>query len=84
MGIGITSAQNFLELNEKSAGLFLGTSIHETAQVTGAGFIYDETFGTVNVGQNAVTVKLVRNLSMIIVIPLITILYQKESSSQKN
>ena len=75
---------NFLELNEKSAGLFLGTSIHETAQVTGAGFIYDETFGTANVGKNAVTVKLVRNLSMIIVIPLMTILYQKESSSQKD
>ena len=75
---------NFLELGEKSAGLFLGTSIHETAQVTGAGFIYDETFGTVNVGKYAVTVKLVRNLSMIIVIPLMTILYRRESSSQKN
>ena len=75
---------NFLDLNEKSAGLFLGTSIHETSQVTGAGFIYDETFGTANVGKNAVTVKHVRNLSMIIVIPLMTILYQKESSSQKN
>ena len=75
---------NFLELSEKSAGLFLGTSIHETAQVTGAGFIYDETFGTVNVGKNAVTVKLVRNLSMIVVIPLMTILYQRESSSHKN
>ena len=75
---------NFLELGEKSAGLFLGTSIHETAQVTGAGFIYDETFGTLNVGKYAVTVKLVRNLSMIVVIPLMTILYQKQSSAQKN
>tara|TARA_B100000029_G_scaffold198321_1_gene196390 strand:+ start:33155 stop:34237 length:1083 start_codon:yes stop_codon:yes gene_type:complete len=74
---------NFLGLGEKSAGLFLGTSIHETAQVTGAGFIYDETFGTLNVGKYSVTVKLVRNLSMIIVIPLMTILYQRESTSQK-
>ena len=71
---------NFLEFSEKNAGLFLGTSIHETAQVTGAGFIYDETFGTANVGKNAITVKLVRNLSMVFVIPLMTILYKKSST----
>ena len=71
---------NFLEFSEKNAGLFLGTSIHETAQVTGAGFIYDETFGTENVGKNAITVKLVRNLSMVFVIPLMTILYKKSST----
>ena len=71
---------NILEFTEKNAGLFLGTSIHETAQVTGAGFIYDETFGTENVGKNAITVKLVRNLSMVFVIPLMTILYKQSSS----
>jgi uncharacterized integral membrane protein (TIGR00698 family) len=70
---------NLLEFSEKNAGLFLGTSIHETAQVTGAGFIYDETFDKENVGKYAITVKLVRNLSMVFVIPIMTILYKKSS-----
>jgi uncharacterized integral membrane protein (TIGR00698 family) len=72
---------NILELSEKATGLFLGTSIHETAQVSGAGLIYDETFGTSNVGKSAITVKLVRNLSMIFVIPFMTIMYKKSTDN---
>ena len=62
------------------AGLFLGTSIHETAQVTGAAMMYDETF-KVTAGQTstdvAVVTKLVRNLLMVIVIPLMAYLYAR-------
>ena len=32
--------------DELSIGLFLGTSIHETAQVAGAGLIYSEQFNS--------------------------------------
>jgi len=62
------------------AGLFLGTSIHETAQVAGASLMYDETF---NVSASpccadvAVVTKLVRNLLMVVVIPLMAYLYAR-------
>jgi uncharacterized integral membrane protein (TIGR00698 family) len=61
-------------------GLFLGTSIHETAQVAGAGLIYDQSFNiraAPSVADIAVVGKLVRNVTMVIVIPLVTYLYAK-------
>jgi len=62
------------------AGLFMGTSIHETAQVTGAAMMYDETFrvATSPSGTDvAVVTKLVRNLLMVVVIPLMAYLYAR-------
>ena len=59
-------------------GLFLGTSIHETAQVAGAGLIYDQTFNvtaTPSAADIAIVSKLVRNVLMIVVIPAVTYLY---------
>ncbi len=63
-----------------NTGLFLGTSIHETAQVAGAGLIYDQSFNitaTPSVADIAVVGKLVRNVMMVVVIPGITYLYAK-------
>ncbi len=57
------------------AGLFLGTSIHETAQVAGAGLMYEAQFDSPETLDIATVTKLVRNLSMIAVIPLVGILY---------
>ena len=60
------------------AGLFMGTSIHETAQVTGAAMMYDETFRVTTspcCTDVAVVTKLVRNLLMVVVIPLMAYLY---------
>ena len=59
-------------------GLFLGTSIHETAQVAGAGLIYDQSFNITtspSAADVAIVSKLVRNVLMIVVIPLITYMY---------
>jgi uncharacterized membrane protein YadS len=86
-------------------GLFLGTAIHETAQVAGAGLMYEQQFGrpedlplpagvaaerdglapeTAATAERedltlkaAMTTKLVRNLSMGIVIPLMAVLYHR-------
>ncbi|MBM3956462.1 MAG: putative sulfate exporter family transporter, partial [Gemmatimonadetes bacterium] len=61
-------------------GLFLGTSIHETAQVTGAALMYDQTFGVTGspcCADVAVVTKLVRNLSMAAVIPFMAYLYAR-------
>ncbi|HNP66034.1 MAG TPA: putative sulfate exporter family transporter [Woeseiaceae bacterium] len=57
------------------AGLFLGTSIHETAQVAGAGLMYEAQFASPETLNIATVTKLVRNLCMIAVIPLVGILY---------
>jgi uncharacterized integral membrane protein (TIGR00698 family) len=57
------------------AGLFLGTSIHETAQVAGAGLMYQTQFGAPVALDIATVTKLVRNLCMVAVVPLVGILY---------
>ena len=61
------------------AGLFLGTSIHETAQVVGAGMIYQAQFDAPVALDTATVTKLVRNLSMIALIPLVGVLYGSEA-----
>jgi len=65
-------------------GLFLGTAIHETAQVAGAGLMYEQQYGSPEAlaMKAAMTTKLVRNLSMGIVIPLMAILYHRRRSRQ--
>ena len=61
----------------RMAGLFLGTSIHDTAQVAGAGLLYRQQFGAPEALDTATVVKLVRNLSMAGVIPLMAFLYRR-------
>lgn len=63
------------------AGLFLGTSIHETAQVAGAGLMYEEQYAAPRALDIATVTKLVRNLCMIAVIPLVGILYAADQKS---
>ncbi len=63
------------------AGLFLGTSIHETAQVAGAGLMYEAQYNSPVAMELATVTKLVRNLCMIAVIPLVGILYGSERGS---
>ena len=64
-----------------AAGLFLGTAIHETAQVAGAGLIYGQLFETEAVLNTATLTKLIRNSFMAIVIPLLAYLFHR---NQKN
>ena len=64
--------------NVVEVGLFLGTSIHETAQVAGAGLIYDQSFNVTtspSAADIAIVSKLVRNVLMIAVIPAVTYVY---------
>jgi uncharacterized integral membrane protein (TIGR00698 family) len=64
------------------AGLFLGTSIHETAQVAGAGMMYEAQYSAPVALNIATVTKLVRNLCMIAVIPLVGILYGRELAKE--
>ena len=62
------------------AGLFTGTSIHETAQVAASGLIYDQTYGTSagpTTADVAMVTKLVRNVLMAVVIPVMTFVYAR-------
>ena len=60
-------------------GQFLGTAIHDTAQVAGAGLLYSQRFGAPEALETAAVTKLVRNLFMIGVIPLMALLYRRDS-----
>ncbi len=63
--------------NAHSAGLFLGTAIHDTAQVAGAGLIYRQQYSAPEALDAATVVKLVRNLFMALVIPLMAFVYHR-------
>lgn len=57
------------------AGMFLGASIHETAQVAAAGVMYQAQYGAPVALDVATVTKLVRNLSMLALIPLAGVLF---------
>ncbi len=64
------------------AGLFLGTAIHDTAQVAGAGLLYVQQFGAPEALDTATVTKLLRNLLMLLVIPLMGVLYARSTPEQ--
>lgn len=64
------------------AGLFLGTAIHDTAQVTGAALIYDQLYQMPQVVDAATVTKLTRNLFIIAIIPFVSYLFFNKSKEQ--
>lgn len=62
-----------------ASGLFMGTSVHETAQVAGAGLVYQQYYGDPQALDVATVTKLVRNLGMLAIIPLMAVLYHRSS-----
>ena len=64
------------------AGLFLGTSVHETAQVVGAAKIYDDVFSVTKALDVATVTKLVRNVFMALVIPFMAYYYARKAQGQ--
>ena len=77
-------AYTILNDNSLSVGLFLGTSIHETAQVAGSGMIYSEQYQNPSVLDISTVIKLVRNTMMVIVIPLLAFLARKDSNQNNS
>ena len=62
------------------AGLFLGTSIHDTSQVTGAGLVFADVFSLPRALDVATVTKLVRNVFMAAVIPLMALYYARRTA----
>ena len=77
-------ANIYFEGNSLFAGLFLGTSIHETSQVAAAGLIYDQQFNSPETLNIATVTKLIRNTFLIIMIPLFALLYNRGQTKNKN
>lgn len=64
------------------AGMFLGTSVHETAQVVGAGQIYADIFSQPEALDVATVTKLVRNVFMALVIPFMAYYYARKARAK--
>ncbi|MDX1459786.1 MAG: putative sulfate exporter family transporter [Xanthomonadales bacterium] len=74
-------AHALLDGDALKVGLFLGTSVHETAQVAGAGLVYQQYFGSAEALNVATVTKLVRNLGMLVVIPLLGIWHHRSGKA---
>jgi uncharacterized integral membrane protein (TIGR00698 family) len=66
-----------------SAGMFLGTSIHETAQVMGAALSYKEVFHDEAAMKVATVTKLTRNLCLVLVVPVLAWLHARSQGAGK-
>ena len=64
-------------------GLFLGTAVHETAQVVGAAKIYADIFSQPLALDVATIAKLVRNVFMAVVIPYMAYTYAQKTSKRE-
>jgi uncharacterized integral membrane protein (TIGR00698 family) len=64
------------------AGLFLGTSVHDTSQVVGAAAVYADIFSAPRTLDVATVTKLVRNVFMALVIPFMAFYYSRRAQRQ--
>ena len=71
-------ANYYFHFSPDLAGIFLGTAIHDTAQVSAASVIYSDMYNSEIALNSAITTKLLRNSFLILLIPLIAYLYKKE------
>tara|TARA_B100001029_G_scaffold39020_1_gene30151 strand:- start:731 stop:1810 length:1080 start_codon:yes stop_codon:yes gene_type:complete len=69
--------------NQSAIGLFLGTAIHETAQVAASGLIYEQQYLSSKVLEVATITKLVRNTFLLAMIPLFAYIYARERNSEE-
>jgi uncharacterized integral membrane protein (TIGR00698 family) len=65
--------------NTTRVGLFLGTSVHDTSQVIGSAKVYADVYTSPAVLDGATVTKLVRNVFMAVVIPLMSFYYLRGS-----
>jgi uncharacterized integral membrane protein (TIGR00698 family) len=66
------------------AGLFLGTSVHDTSQVVGSAKVYVDVFSDTATLDVATVTKLVRNVFMAALIPFLAFTYAHKSQSQED
>lgn len=62
-------------------GLFLGTAIHDTSQVAGAGLMYQLAYDSPEALDVAATTKLIRNLCLGAMVPILAFLHTRRTGS---
>jgi uncharacterized integral membrane protein (TIGR00698 family) len=74
-------AGHFFGASPMHAGIFLGTAIHDTSQVIGSALIYSQQAGAPDALAAASVAKLLRNLSIAVLIPVAAWLTQREEAA---
>jgi uncharacterized integral membrane protein (TIGR00698 family) len=75
-------AGHFFGHSPVHAGIFLGTAIHDTSQVIGSALIYSQQANAPDALAAASVAKLLRNLSIIVLIPAAAWLMRKEEARE--
>jgi uncharacterized integral membrane protein (TIGR00698 family) len=75
-------AGHFLGTSPVHAGIFLGTAIHDTSQVIGAALIYSQQAAAPQALAAASVAKLLRNLSIAVLIPVAAWLTQRHERTE--
>jgi uncharacterized integral membrane protein (TIGR00698 family) len=76
-------AGHFLAASPLHAGIFLGTAIHDTSQVIGAALIYSQQAAAPAALAAASVAKLLRNLSIALLLPAAAWLTQRQDAAQR-
>jgi uncharacterized integral membrane protein (TIGR00698 family) len=76
------AAHALLGEHATAAGVFLGTSIHDTSQVTGAALCYRDSFGSEAAMKAAIVAKLVRNTTLVAVVPLLAWFHARSAAGK--
>jgi uncharacterized integral membrane protein (TIGR00698 family) len=76
-------AGHFFAASPRHAGIFLGTAIHDTSQVVGAGLMYSQQSGQPEALAAASVAKLLRNLSIAVLIPVAAWLTQRHEARER-
>ncbi len=76
-------AGRFLAVSPLHAGIFLGTAIHDTSQVIGAALIYSQQAAAPAALAAASVAKLLRNLSIALLLPAAAWLTQRQDAAQR-
>ncbi len=64
------------------AGMFLGTAVHDTSQVTGAALLYSQRYDAPHALEAAMVTKLLRNLFIAGVVPGMALLHRRKTGDQ--
>lgn len=75
-------AHALLGADPAAAGIFLGTAIHDTSQVTGAALTYRDAFGDGAAMDAALVTKLVRNTFLVAVVPVLALLHARRTGGE--
>ncbi|HUI59431.1 MAG TPA: putative sulfate exporter family transporter [Steroidobacteraceae bacterium] len=77
-------AGHFFADSPVHAGVFLGTAIHDTSQVIGSALIYSQQAGAPDALSAASVAKLLRNLSIVVLIPAAAWMVRREDADSSS